>query len=65
MALVGKNVTQWVPLNGKGYVLPTGVCFLVDNSGNFLVDQSGNFLTTTGQDLVPLYPTTWTEQAAS
>lgn len=65
MTLSLNHPTTWIPLNGKGYVLPTGAAFLVDQSGNFLIDQSKNFLVTTGQDIVPLYPTTWVETAAS
>lgn len=65
MALPLKHPTQWIPLNGKGYVIQTGTAFLVDQSGNFLIDQSKNFLVTNGTDVYPLYPTAWTEQAAS
>jgi hypothetical protein len=59
-----KNLTYWMPANGKGFVINIGNAFLVDNSGNFLIDNSSNFLVTTPTIVNPLNPTAWSVSPA-
>lgn len=54
-----RNLTQWRPPSGSGYVVANGTENVTTNLGAFLTDNLGNVLVTTPTYTVQKFSTNW------